>query len=251
VTDEGSFELFAIGRMCIAQNEKEWVTIIADHVSRVRSAQKAAREFLESNPSFDEARDRLRSQLSPVRDASAHDVARSLEGTELRETIVIDFGDSESRLPKSAIERWGVAVEAVFSAARENNAKDPALTRREFEHSSLVLFTGDRASARALDPASLVDVDPRFGAIVAFAAQDAALVMPLHDAGDLMQLSFGPLAATFDEIRARAPRPLGGVYWWHRGALTAVPRVMTATGITWIVPDELSGRLVGRIAETG
>jgi hypothetical protein len=249
VTDQGIFELFSIARVCLAADESAWTETIADHVRGVRAVRRAASELFEQARSIDDVRARLAVQLIPKLDADAHHVSRELPGTELREALVVDLDGGEGMVPEGVLSKWGETPDRAFALARENFSSAPALARRELEHSPVVLFSGSRAAARATDPGSLVEIDRRFGAIVAFPAQDAALVLPLHDAADLLQLSLGPLAPVFDEIRAHTPRPLGGVFWWHRGTFTPVPRVLTPSGVQWIVPDGLSGRLVGRIAD--
>ncbi len=248
-TDDGVFELFALALIVMREPESKWVGLVRDHVRSVVAVRRAAREVIASALSLDDVRDRLRVQLMPARHTTAHEVGHSLAGTELCEVVVVTVDGGEATLGREALARWGATDEQAFAIARANLAAEPPLRRVPLAGSPLELLTGPYAAARAVALDAWIDLDPRYGGVVAFPSQDDALVFAFGHAADLIQFTMSPLANTFDRVRAVSPRPLGGVFWWFRGRLVPVPRIQTIRGIEWVIPDELSGRLLGRITD--
>lgn len=245
------YELFSLGRRCAEEEPERWEDLVRAHFERARALRDEAARVLAATSLDDALRARLRPQLVPRRDAKKSSVRRdALPG--LREVLALRLQHGDAIVPRARAEAWGVGADELFAIARANLAAEPP-PEPSAEGSVHVYLGDERTAARVLDLPALVDVDPWLGALVAVPAQSALLVTPVRDAGDVFLLIDQRLAVLTRAIHAREPRPLSPeIFWWRPDAIVPVPQVPNLHGgTTFVVPDELSGRLVGRIPRPG
>jgi hypothetical protein len=244
-TSDGTLELFGLGRLCARVPATEWPTVVRDHLDKIQRTRVEGHE-IESEP-FEAIAPRLRLEIFPAVDVGPEIVARSL-APGLAAVLVVEVTDGYVSATRATAAKWGRERRELLRLGQKNLRRAPRPTKEEKD--GITMLSGDEITAAQLFRLHRhVEVDPDIGAIVALPSQRHLLAFPLFEPAALILLTDLRLVRLAASIHAGDHRALTPeLFWWRRRRLTPVPvRPGADGGLVLVIPDELSGLLVGRI----
>lgn len=243
--EPAEYGLTNIAQLCAAIERSTWPTTIAEHFDHLASLREPAAADAADEMAWDRVRDLIKLRLFAADVAAQHEMVAYPLAPGLAATLAVDFPTTVATPRRDGIGEWP-PVDELYAVGLANLRTEPAprveVVGDPLAPIAVMIDDSFFTAARLLLLPDGVDMGGAPDAIVAVPNRHTLLVHPLRDANAVRAVTMMvQFAAKMFEDGPGSIVP--DVYWWHGGALTAIPTRVERKKVDIYPPEAFVERL--------